>query len=185
MDDHDFDSSNDTGELAEFEERLRRLPRPPVPPGLEDRLLAQIPAAPPRRRLRRVGPSIAAACLAAAAAVALMIVLRPAPPAIRSLATDLPAAKQCAAPQASAPIEEPAAPLPSTEDVMLAIEREGRAARMLALADILDAHPSGREQAKLNRRYVLSAYGDTRAAKALQDQPRPNTPTTNKENSNG
>jgi hypothetical protein len=54
-----------------LEARLRSLPLPPVPTGLEARLLAAIPAARPRRCRRwavRVGGALAAACLLAALA---------------------------------------------------------------------------------------------------------------------
>ena len=58
--------------------RLRRLPPPPVPGGLEARLLAAIPAA-PRRRGRLARSWIAAAVLLAAAAAALLAVRLPQP----------------------------------------------------------------------------------------------------------
>jgi hypothetical protein len=46
-------------------ERLRALPAPPVPPGLEARLLAAVPSARRRWRWAGVAAALAAACLVA------------------------------------------------------------------------------------------------------------------------
>ena len=54
--------------------RLRCLPAPPVPAGLEGRLLAAIP---PRRRLRRARSWLAAAVLLAPAACLLLLLRLP------------------------------------------------------------------------------------------------------------
>ncbi len=64
--------------LDALADRLRRLPPPPVPEGLEARLLAAIPAA-PRRRVRLARSWIAAAVLLAAAAAVLLAVRLPPP----------------------------------------------------------------------------------------------------------
>lgn len=60
--------------LETLAERLRRLPPPPVPAGLEGRLLADMP---PRRRSLRLRSRFAAALLLAAAAAALLAVRLP------------------------------------------------------------------------------------------------------------
>ena len=78
--------------LEGLADRLRRLPPPPVPAGLEGRLLADIPSRPHFRRLRF---RLAAAALLAAAAAALFAVRLP---------------QRAAAPAASGPPPAKAAP---------------------------------------------------------------------------
>ncbi|HBI41474.1 MAG TPA: hypothetical protein DDY78_01285 [Planctomycetales bacterium] len=60
--------------LEALARRLRRLPPPPVPAGLEGRLLAAIP---PRRRVRRARSWLAAAVLLAPAACLLLVLRLP------------------------------------------------------------------------------------------------------------
>ena len=62
--------------LEALANRLRRLPPPSIPEGLEARLLAAIPAM-PRRRVRLARSWVAAAVLLAAAAAALLAVRVP------------------------------------------------------------------------------------------------------------
>lgn len=80
--------------LEALADRLRRLPPPPVPPGLERLLLAAIPPT-PRARIRPTRFRIAAAVLLATAATALLAVRlpqrEPSPPAVVSPPADEPA----------------------------------------------------------------------------------------------
>jgi len=155
--------------LHELETQLRRVPKPKAPPGLEDRLLATIPSA-PRGRLvivRKVWPWLAGAASAAAAVVlACLWMGRPLPTSPSPAAAGMISAAQAAR----------------------AIDNEGQAARMLAVADILARSPGCEDQAQWNRQYVLREYADTQAAKkvlrAPKAAPATQAPTT-KENSNG
>jgi len=155
--------------LRDLEAQLRRVPKPKAPSGLEDRLLATIPSA-SRGRLyvvRKVWPWLAGAATAAAAVVlAVLWMGRPLPP------SPSPAA----------------AGMISPDQAARAVDNEGQAARMLAVADILARSPGCQEQAQWNRQYVLREYADTQAAKKLLGAPKaapaPQAPTT-KENGNG
>ena len=69
---------DDSAKLEALADRLRRSPPPPVPVGLEARLLAGIPAA-PRRRGRLARSWVAAAVLLTAAAAMLLAVRVPHP----------------------------------------------------------------------------------------------------------
>jgi hypothetical protein len=135
----------------ELERLLRRLPAPPVPPGLEAKLLAQTPSAGSvRQPTKRTRWWIAAAGLGAAAAaviVGLVLLREPTaapPPPANSTASRLSAM--------------------SPADIRRAIEREAAAARLVASAEMLAQDPCGQKEALKMFSYVRQEYGDTAAA---------------------
>ena len=136
-----------------IEARLRALPKPPVPSGLEQRLLAGIPPAQPIAKPRlQAAWGWAAAGTAVAAAVILAGILAVPQERVR-------------APQS----EAASAADMSEDDMQQAIEREGIAARLLASADILGAYPEGKHYAVKVREYAVRAYADTATAKRIVD----------------
>lgn len=130
-----------------LEDRLRALPAPAAPRGLEEKLLAGIPRGGQTARSRwRPAWPWAAVGAAAAAAVVLVVLAGPEPPEGGP--------SNGAAHLSAAAMER-------------AIEREAAAARLLASAAILWQHPAGRPDAAKIRRYVARVYADTAAARAM------------------
>jgi hypothetical protein len=68
------DDAADRSELTALERELERLPPPPIPPGLEARLLADIPVAPPAAP-RRIAVTQRRWLYAAAAAAVMLFAL--------------------------------------------------------------------------------------------------------------
>ncbi len=133
-------------------ERLGGLADPPVPPGLQEKLLSAIPRR--GQTARRRWPTAwwwAAIGAAAAAGLVLALLIGPQPPVGG----------------ADGPAPEP---LHLSADAMeRAIDREAAAARLLASAAILWRHPAGRPDAAKTRDYVARVYADTSAAQAIPD----------------
>jgi len=133
-------------------ERLRRLAGPPVPPGLEEKLLAAIPLrGHPARRRRPAAWRWAGVAAAVAAGIVAVLLIGP----LRPRRNPRDTANGLADLSAGA--------------VERAIEREASAARLLASSAVLSRYPAGRADAAKIRDYVARAYADTSAARAIED----------------
>ena len=133
-----------------LEARLRAIPKPPVPPGLEGRILATIPPARPAAAPRlRAGWRWVAAGAAVAAVVIPAVILA--------------VLRQPPSPQTQESVGMPM----SEVDIEQTLEREARAARLLASARILGKQPAGRSDAAKTLSYISRVYADTSAAKTI------------------
>ena len=129
-----------------LERRLRRLPAPPVPTGLEAKLLAQAPSAGAAARpaKRRRWP-IAAAGLAAAAVVVFVSVT----------AWSVWRHQPTSSPHAGTPL--------TVAELQQRSEREAMAGKLAVAARILSEQPGGEEPAREALAYVASRYPETAA----------------------
>lgn len=127
---------------------LRRPPQPPIPPGLKDRLLAQVPlhaTAAPMLRLRWA-LGIGAATAAVAALGLTLLVHQPAAP----------------------PSVAPPDPQDVTTDIHERLEAEGRAAQLLSASQLLQRYPDMQQEATEIRRYVRQTYAGTMVVQTYQ-----------------
>jgi len=143
---HDDNNPDGHDALQRLEAALRRF-QPPVPSGLDERILASRP----RRRTtpaprRRLGPWALAGGLAAAAVVALLVLphlwtTAPAPTTPRVAMTD--------------------------DEIERTLQREAAAARLLTSTEILLAQPGGEALAGRTLDYIARVYGDTDAGRRI------------------
>jgi hypothetical protein len=136
--------------LESLEARLRSLPGPKVPEGLEARLIAQVPVRLGRAidgyRPRHWWPTGAAIAAGLVLALLAGLYLRGTP------------ARQPEIGPATASIEE----------IENHIAREAVSARLLATARILERYPEGRAEARRNYECIANVYSDTEAAKEIR-----------------
>ncbi|MFA5863832.1 MAG: hypothetical protein WC975_04005 [Phycisphaerae bacterium] len=126
-------------ELELLEAQLRQLPQPPIPAGLEEKLLAAIPKRIDRSSRQRILWSSLAAALAAGLIFAFSLYL------FHSQTQSTP---QLAA-----------------IDIEQTITRAGFAAERLAAAQLLAQTPGGQEFARERLNYVIAQFPNTDAAK--------------------